>query len=264
MQSKNPVFTRAGFQHTQTPSAEQLHHMYGAPSYTPPEQTREATMTYDDVVARTAMSLGVVVIFAAIGWNLAPSLGGLLFGAPILGFIVGIVIAMKHVTNPVAILGYSALQGVFVGAFSRFADALVTQWTGSGVVVPAVLGTLGAAGATLAVYAFRIVRVTPKFTRFVIAATAGFIVVSLLNLVLSFFGADFGWRGLGTLGLIASAIGILLACFMLMLDFNFIEEGVNTGAPQKESWFAAFGLTMTLVWLYIEMVRLMTILSQSD
>lgn len=260
MQSKNPVFTRAGFT-APTPSADELNQMYAAPAQDP-TATRGMGMTYDDVVARTALSLGTVVVFAAIGWNLAESLGAMLFAAPILGFILGMVIAIKHVTNPVAILAYSALQGVFVGAFSRFADTLVTQWTGSGVVVPAVVGTLGAAGATLAVYAMRIVRVTPKFTRFVIAATAGFVVVSLANLVMGFFGADFGWRGLGTLGLIATIIGILLACFMLLLDFNFIEEGVKQGIPQSESWFAAFGLTVTLVWLYIEMVRLVTIFSQ--
>lgn len=260
MESKNPVFTRAGLS-VGTPSAAELDRMYAQPSY---DSTagQPIGMTYDDVVSRTAISLGVVVLFAAIGWNLAESLGAMLFAAPILGFIVGMFIAIKHVTNPIAILAYSALQGIFVGAFSRFADTLVTQWTGSGVVVPAVIGTLGAAGATLAVYALRIVRVTPKFTRFVIAATAGFVVVSMANLVLGFFGADFGWRGLGTLGLIATIIGILLACFMLLLDFNFIEEGVNNGAPQTESWFAAFGLTVTLVWLYIEMVRLITIFSQ--
>lgn len=260
MQSNNPVFARAGLNTTRTPTAAQLDEMYAAPSHDP--STREATMTYDDVIARTAMSLGMVVIFAAIGWNLLASIGPMLFAAPILGFILGIVIALKRIMNPGVILGYAALQGIFVGAFSRFADTLVTQWTGSGVVVPAVIGTLGAAGATLAVYSLRIVRVTPKFQRFVIAAVGGFVVVSLANLVLSFFGADFGWRGLGTLGLVASIIGVLLACFMLLLDFNYIEEGVNSGAPQKEAWFAAFGLTVTLVWLYIEMVRIITIFSQ--
>jgi uncharacterized YccA/Bax inhibitor family protein len=116
----------------------------------------------------------------------------------------------------------------------------------------------------LAVYKFRIIRVTPKFQRFVIAATMGFFLMVMVNLLLSMFGLNLGISGLGGIGLIFAIIGVALACFNLLLDFDYVEKGIAAGAPSKDAWFAAFGLTVTLVWLYIEILRILAILRGGD
>ena len=261
MQSSNPAFTRGGFQTGRgpAPSVDQLQRMYDAPTYQAPATAR---MTYDDVVARTATTIGTAILAAAVAWQFAPALGPMLLIFPLVALGLGLYISFKHVTNPVPILAYAALQGVTIGVISFYADAMVRAWTGNGVVIPAVVGTLGAAGASLAVYAFRVIRVTPKFTRFVVAAMVGYLALVVLDLVLGLFGMSFGWNGSGSMGMIASLVGVLLGCLMLMLDFDYIERGVAEGAPREDAWFAAFGLTVTLVWLYIQMLQLLTIFSQ--
>jgi uncharacterized YccA/Bax inhibitor family protein len=88
----------------------------------------------------------------------------------------------------------------------------------------------------------------------------GFVAVGLLDFVLSFFGKNFGFNGFGTMGLISSVIGVVIAVFMLILDFDFVERGIAAGLPERESWRAAFGLTVTIVWIYIELLRLLAIL----
>lgn len=124
----------------------------------------------------------------------------------------------------------------------------------------AVLGTMAAFGGTLAAYKILNISVTPKFRRGVVAAMFAFVGVAMLDFVLSFFGAEFGFNGFGTLGLIMSVVGVVLGVLMLILDFDFIEKAIAAGAPERESWRAAFGLTVTIVWLYIEMLRILAIL----
>ncbi|HEY6739555.1 MAG TPA: Bax inhibitor-1/YccA family protein [Actinopolymorphaceae bacterium] len=266
MQSKNPVFARKDAFRTagygQPASPDQLQAMYDAPAYQGPTQTGRR-MTIDDVVARTAMTLGVLVVVAALAWYAVPLDSPMLFpvfvGAALVGLGLGFFMGLKHVTNPALILTYAAVEGVFIGLASK----VIVYFVGGGstdLVMQAVLGTLGAAAAMLAVYKFEIVRVTPKFTKWLIAATAGFFVVTLLSVVLSFFGLGMGLRGFGMMGLIVSFIGAALASFNLLLDFEYVKQGIQQGAPEKDSWFAAFGLTVTLVWLYIEILRILAIL----
>ena len=131
---------------------------------------------------------------------------------------------------------------------------------GNGVVPGAVIGTIAAFAGTLAAYKVLNIRVTDKFRRFVVAAMFGFVGLVLLDVVLSFFGAQIGFNGFGGLGLIMSFVGLGLGILMLILDFDFVERGVAAGLPESESWRAAFGLTVTIVWIYIELLRIMAIL----
>lgn len=268
MQSKNPVFRRSdAFQSAGAGnagmSADQLREMYDAPSYSGPRRDR---MTIDDVVARTAMTLGTLIVVAGATWFVTgpvqPAHFGWLIGAALVGMGLGFVIGLKHITNPAVILGYAAVEGVFVGLASKVLSAYAGG--DSSIVAQAVLGTMCASAGMLAVYKFRIIRVTPKFQRFVVAATLGFFLIVAVNLVLRMFGLNLGVSGLGGLGLVFAVIGVALACFNLLLDFDYVEKGIAAGAPSKDAWFAAFGLTVTLVWLYIELLRILAILRGGD
>jgi uncharacterized YccA/Bax inhibitor family protein len=115
-------------------------------------------------------------------------------------------------------------------------------------------------GGTLAAYKFFNIQVGQKFRTWVVAALFGFVAVSLLDVVLSFFHADFGFNGFGGLGLVMSIVGLGLGVLMLILDFDFVERGIAAGLPERESWRAAFGLTVTIVWIYVELLRLLAIL----
>jgi len=162
------------------------------------------------------------------------------------------------VISPALVIGYAALEGVFVGAMSKSFQLSF----GEGVVTGAVLGTVAAFVGTLAAYKFFNIQVGTKFRKWVVAAMFGFVAVTLLDFVLHFFGADFGFNGLGTMGLISSFIGLGLGVLMLILDFDFVERGIAAGLPERESWRAAFALTVTLVWIYIELLRILAIFTR--
>ncbi|GIH99068.1 Bax inhibitor-1/YccA family protein [Planobispora takensis] len=262
MESKNPVFNRMSPAKGQqswgqpTPSPEHLQGMYDAPSYAPPAQR---TMTIDDVVVRGFMTLGTLVVSAAVAWQL--NLG---WGAAIAGMLVGLVLALvisfKQSPNPALILGYSVAYGVAVGVISHIMEDFYP-----GIVIQAVLGTALAFGAMLTVYSLRIVRVTPKFTKFVVAAALGLMAALLVNWIASIFiPGGFGLREAGPIGYLVSIAAILLGCFFLLLDFDEVERGVKAGAPAKYSWLMAFGLTVTLVWIYLEILRLLSYFSGDD
>jgi uncharacterized YccA/Bax inhibitor family protein len=262
MRSRNPVFNRAGFQQTgagATASAEELRAMYEAPAYQPSVGQR---MTLDDVVARTAITLGTVALTAAVTWVLTTPNLVLLIGSMIVGLVLGLVISFKHISNPAVILTYAAVEGVFLGMISELLSMYVGGSTN--IVGQAVLTTFGVAGVMLAIYKFKVIRVTPKFVRFMTAAIGGFLLVGLLSFVLSMFGMGFGFGTLSPMGLLFSVIGAGLAAFSLLIDFEFIKQSVEHGVPERESWFAAFGLTVTLIWLYLEILRIYAILQGND
>jgi len=279
MRSSNPVFTRSeGFNGrgsgTQTSTSGVTYPGYGTPpppgygdEYGQPQggpQVDQGRMTIDTVVQKTGISLGVVVLVAAATWfltgDIEPESIGTLYVLGLVGALVGFGLSMvnsfKRVVSPALVLAFAVAEGVFVGAFSK---ALEYQF-GDGLVVGAVLGTLAAVAGTLAAYKFFDIQVTAKFRKFVIAAMFGFVALSLLDLVLSFFGSAVGFNGFGTLGLIMSVVGLAIGIFMLILDFDFIERGIAAGLPEVESWRAAFGLTVTIVWIYIEILRILAIL----
>ena len=226
---------------------------YAGPSATSLDTGR---LTLEDVTVRTAIMLATLVATGAATWFL--NLEALALPAMIVGLVLGLVISFKQVTNPVAILAYAGMEGVFLGGISKLFDARY-----NGIVVQAIVGTLGVAAVTLFLYRSGKVRVTPQFTKMVIGATAGYMVLLLVNLVVSFFhsgGLGLFQGGLLSIGLSAFAIG--LASMNLVLDFDFIDKGVQQGLPEKYGWLAAFGLVVTLVWLYIEILRLLSYLRE--
>jgi uncharacterized YccA/Bax inhibitor family protein len=215
-------------------------------------------MTIEDVTVRTAIMLATIVATGGLTWFL--NLEALAFPAALIGLILGVVISLKQVTNPAAILGYAAVEGVFLGGVSKlFEDAY------SGIVLQAIVGTLGVAATMLLMYRSGKIRVTPKFTKMVIGATVGYFVLIMVNLVASLFtsgGLGLFDGGLLSIGIALFAIG--LASLNLVLDFDFIEKGAEAGIPERYGWLAAFGLVVTLVWLYIEILRLLSYLRDGD
>jgi uncharacterized YccA/Bax inhibitor family protein len=254
--SKKDAFTPAAPQYGQNPYQTPYGSDFG-PSAT---QTSNDRMTFDDVVTKTAVTMGVLVLTAAAAWNLVPPslyLPGLILSG-IVGFIVVLLVSFRRSINPGLVLFYAAVEGVFIGMISK-----IFEMNYGGIVAQAVIATFFAAGATLAAYKFFNIRVTAKFTKVVIISTIAFAVLMLANFVFSLATGSTGLRGgitgpVSGFSVLISAIAIVLAVFNLILDFDYIEKGVASGAPAKESWRGAFGLTVTMVWLYIEMLRLLS------
>jgi uncharacterized YccA/Bax inhibitor family protein len=260
MESRNPVFARSEEFHrggyatfdTRTPDSAQLEEMYGSPSATSVQTGR---MTIDDVVMRTASIFAVLLVAAGVTFVLEPPFI-VVIGAAIVGFVLGMVITFKKAISPPLILTYGAIEGVFVGGISYVYESFY-----DGIVVQAVLGTLAAFGSMLGLYMVGAVRATPRFQRILLIAGVGYLVFGLMH----FVGVAFNWwesiyAGGGVLAIALSAFGVVLASLFLVLDFDQIEQGIRNGAPQKFAWLAGFGLVVTLVWLYIEILRLISIL----
>ncbi|TCC16497.1 Bax inhibitor-1/YccA family membrane protein [Kribbella speibonae] len=277
MQSSNPVLNRSSAfapGHGQAyPGAapygqQQSPYGYGGSGMPPQQQYQGAPassrpMTLDDVIVKTAITLGVVVAAAAFAWWAIPTTlvtPAFLAGA-LVGFALAMVLSFSRKVNPALVMLYAVAEGVFLGIGSKF----IAAWVGdSAIIVQAVLATMVTAGLTLATYKYFAIKVTPKFTKMVVIGTAGFAGVLLVNLVLSLFGVSTGISGMGPMGLLFAALGAGLAVFNLILDFDMIEQGVRQGAPQNEAWRAAFGLTVTLVWLYWNILRILAILRGGD
>ena len=255
--AENPVVNRFGRMsggNPPTPSAAQLQNMYNQPAYTGPV-AGERWMTLDDVVLRTAAMLGTVLLAGAISWVALPErlFGPVLFISLMGGLGLGLFMAFTARVNAPLALIYSACQGVLLGAISR-----IFEQRYPGIVVQAIIGTVMVAGGMLIVYKTGAIRVTPKFTRVLVGATIGVFGLIGVNLIASFFTAGgLGLRSGGPIAIIFSLICIVVAAFNLVYDFDMIERGIRQGAPQKLAWYAAFGLTVTLIWLYIEILRLL-------
>ncbi len=250
----NPYAQDATNPYATNPYAQQ--DQYGAPVAPP----RGSVMTMDDVVTRTAITLGLVVGGAAVAWITNMGLG-LAIGAALVAMVLGLVQSFKQKPNPALILAYAGFEGLFLGALSNYVNTFVAP----GAAMQAVLGTMAVFATMLVLYKTRIVRVTARFTRYLMIAAISFMVLTAVNLLFMVFGGGdgLGFRS-GGLGIVFGLVGVLLGAFFLALDFKQVEDGVAYGAPREESWMAAFGLTMTLVWIYLEMLRVVSILSGDD
>ncbi|GAA1987885.1 Bax inhibitor-1/YccA family protein [Isoptericola halotolerans] len=243
-------YTQYGAGGAQAADAASLQNMYNAPSASPVDTKR---LTYTDVIMKTAGLFSLLVVVAAATWVVAP---GLWVIGMIVGLVLGLVNAFKKNPSPVLITLYAIAQGAFLGGISKMYESFQ-----DGIVLQAVLATLSVFAVSLALFSSGKVRVTPKFTRWVLISMVGYLVFSLVNVVLVWTGVLDGWgmRG-GTLGILIGLFAVGLAAAMLMIDFDSIKRGVEGGVPAKFAWSAAFGLMVTLIWMYLEILRLLAIL----
>jgi uncharacterized YccA/Bax inhibitor family protein len=253
----NPVinqFGRAAGGGDRSPSAVDLQKMYDEPAYAGPRPGIRY-MTLDDVVVRLAAMLGTIVLAGGITWAALPEhlYTPVLITAAIAGIGLGLFMSFTARVNAPLALIYSAAEGVLLGAISH---AFESRWPG--IVIQAVTGTVMVAAGMLFVYKIGAVRVTPKFTRILVGATIGVFGLMVVNMIAYLFvDGGLGLRDGGPLAVVFSLICIGLAAFNLVYDFDMIERGIRQGTPQKFAWFGAFAITVTLVWLYFEILRLL-------
>ncbi|HON73804.1 MAG: Bax inhibitor-1/YccA family protein [Candidatus Lutibacillus vidarii] len=275
MAGNNPIFQRiekdmrsgyAGFgaaQHQQVPqdrvtpmSPQQLDDLYTSPSAT---QVQAGRVTFDDVIMKALGLFTLVVVVAGATWvytrSIAPALTmPAMWGGMIGTLVLGFVIAFKKTISVPLILTYAVLEGLFVGAIS-----MVLEQVYPGIVATAVLATVCTFAGMFVGYRTGLVKVTSRTRRIFAFAAMGYFLFSLVNVFTQAVGWTQGW-GIGDssgLGVVISVIGVGLASYSLAVDFDSIDQGVRAGLPQKYSWLFAHGLIVSLVWLYIEILRLL-------
>lgn len=265
-------------QHAGTDAAAQarLEGMYAAPPAGAIETDR---MTVEDTVWKTVGLFAILVVTAVAGWawtmagvtpaNPSPTLMPTIIGA-LGGFVLALVVIFtsRKKVRPALIFAYAAFEGLFVGGISAFFEFM---WPG--IVFQATLGTLAVVGVTLALFASGKVRASKRATKVFMIAMVGYLVFSLVNVGLMFFnvpiaGGAFGLRSIEfmgiPLGLIIGVLVVIMAAYSLVLDFDQIQQGVRNGAPRQFAWLGAFGIMVTVVWLYVEILRILAILRGSN
>ena len=269
MRTSNPVLSRLGQAAEQQRSAG-YSPAAGQPGYGQPYATDQGypaappavqPMTIDDVVVKTVTLLGITGLSAVAAWILVPDalLGPVWIGSAIVGLVLGLVISFSRMANPALIVAYAVIEGAFVGLVSKTFESFY-----NGIVLQAVVATFGVFFLMAVLYRARVIRATPKFARGLIAVMAGLFAVMLVNFVLSLFGFNTGLRDGGALGIGFSLICIVVASLSFILSFNEVEEGVRMGLPQRYSWVAAFGILVSLIWLYLEVLRLLSYFQGDD
>ena len=239
-------------------TAAQLTDLYSVPSATPSDTDR---MTYEDTMVKIVTSFVILLVGAAVGWFFPV----LALPAALVGFVLALVNIFKKKPSPALVLSYAAVEGIFVGGITVFLESRLP-----GIAVQAVLGTLVVVGVTLALFASGKIRASKKATKVFLIAMVGYGVFSLINFILMATGANsdaFGLRSapipfLGGLpfGVVLGVLVIIMAAYSLVLDFDSIQTGVKRGAPRIYGWTAAFGIMVTVVWLYLEILRLLALL----
>jgi uncharacterized YccA/Bax inhibitor family protein len=263
VRSSNPVLTRLTPE-TMSGRAPQGRNLDSPVYYTPSAVTPAVTerMTHDDVVVRTVGLLAVLGITGAIAWTLVPaeSTRGVVFLSAIAALVVGLVVSFSRTVRPWLIISYAVLEGVAVGLISKvyafFFDGIITQ---------AVIGTFGVFAIMAVLYRTKLLRATPRFTKGVVGAMGGILVLATVNYLLRWFGVDMGLRGSanGTVAWYAyafSIVCIVVAALTFILDFDLVDRAVAAGADKKMAWYCSFGIVLGLVWLYLEILRLLSYL----
>ncbi len=257
--SSNPVFQRnegfakQGGYATFDTETRHLEDLYQAPSATSLDTDR---MTLDDVVVRTGMLFAALLVTAVPTFLMRPGFG-IVIGAGLIGMVLAFAIGFMKKPNPPLMFGYALLEGVFVGGISSYYAGAF----GGGIIPQAVLGTLSAFATMLVLYKTGVIRNSPKFTKILTIAGVGYLVFGLVHFAGVMFGVwDSLYSGGGPLAILLGLAGVTLASLFLVLDFDFIEQGIRNGIPKPFAWTAAFGLMVTLVWLYLEILRLIAIL----
>ena len=240
-------------------SAEQLQEIYNRPAGGASDTER---MTYENTILKTVITLAFVVAGAAVGF-VVPALA---IPFAIVGFVLALVNIFKKQPSPALVIAFAVAQGIFVGGLSRIVEA-----TAPGIIFQALVGTAIVFGVTLALFASGKVRASKRATKIFMIAGISYAIFSLFNVVTQLTGLNNDPWGLASadvfgipLGLIIGPIAILMGAYSLVLDFTSVKQGVDSGAPSRWGWKAAFGITLTIIWLYIEILRLISILRGSN
>jgi uncharacterized YccA/Bax inhibitor family protein len=224
----------------------------GSPQGFRTDTSVQRPMTIDDVVTKTGVSLALLIVAGALTW--ISGLWGLALPAMLIGFVLALVIIFKKKVSPALILTYAAMEGVFLGGISAMFNA---RW--SGIVVQAVVGTAAVFAGMLVVYRTGAIRVTPRFTKWLVGAMIGVFGLMLVNLIAGLFTeGGLGLRSGGPIAIIFSLVCIGVAAFSFLLDFDAADQAIRAQAPEKFAWYIAFGLIVTLVWLYLEILQLLS------
>jgi uncharacterized YccA/Bax inhibitor family protein len=273
-ETSNPVFrslpkTQGGYAQFGTGAAgygaQQVHAEPYVTQYPDQQVGVSRPLTIDDVVTKTGVTLGVlsavaVVSYFLVAQNLALAMPFLLVG--LFGGMAMLLVGIfgRKQDNPAIVLTYAAFEGLLLGAFSFvMANFMVSGVSAGALIGQAILGTFGVFFGMLVVYKTGAIRVTPKFTRMLVAALFGAVVLMIGNLVLSLFTDGAGpLRDGGPLAIIFSLVMIGIAAFCFLVDFDAADQMIRAGAPEKAAWGIALGLTVTLVWLYLEILRLLS------
>ncbi|SBT52030.1 Bax inhibitor-1/YccA family protein [Micromonospora auratinigra] len=219
-------------------------------------------MTVADVVSRTVGLLLLTGVTAALAWALVPAAGWLpaaLAGSALASLVLVLVISLKQITNPALIAGYAVLQGLLLGVASRAFELIYP-----GIVAQAVVGTFGVFLGMALLYRARIVRATPRLARFVLGTLVGILAIGLVNLVTYLFTGRQGVTAyslsgqVGWLPYVFSVVAIIAGAFSFVLDFDLVERSVRAGLPRRYAWYCAFGLLVGLIFLYWQVLRLLS------
>lgn len=243
--SSNPAFSRGtGFQQL-TPSVSDLESMYAAPP----------RLTVDDVVVHTLGLLGLLGVTAAVGWVIAPTGASVAFGAGLAALALSFVIGFGRLIRPPLVLLFAALEGLFIGAISRIYEASY-----SGIVAQALLGTGLVFVAMLFAYRSGRLRATPRMQKVVFGTLLGVVGLGLVDLLLRVtVGGHLPVLNDATpLGILFSIGVLVVASLQFILDFDYIERAIAAGAPKSEAWRASYGLLVGFVWVYLELLRLLS------
>jgi uncharacterized YccA/Bax inhibitor family protein len=226
----------------------------------------EVDAQFDSIVSSQKMTVGgtgikilglfsVLLAGAFVAWNV-PAVQALMIPAALVGFGLALWITFSKKIRPAAVVTYAAVQGVFIGTISSYFEAAYP-----GIVINAVIGTLTTAGAMFTAYSMGWIKVTARFTRVMTFALIGYAGFALVNIIVSLFtnssgiySTPFAW--------LAGLVGVGLAAFTLNLDFEDISQGAANGLPREFEWKAAFGLVVTMIWLYLEILRLLSIFNR--
>ncbi|MDP4588856.1 MAG: Bax inhibitor-1/YccA family protein [Candidatus Nanopelagicales bacterium] len=260
MASRNPVLIRAtGESLGANPATNQTLNL--GQSTSDQSVISGARMTMDDVIVKTGTLFAVLLVGAYVGWA-AP---GLTFVGLIVGLVLAFVNIFKKSVSPGLVLAYGAAEGIFLGGLSQIFSEIYAE-TAPNLVSQAVTGTLIAFGTMLFLYKSGIIKVNGRFRKVFMVAMASYFVIAIVSFISSFAGVGQGWGfyGVGGLGILLCVAGVALASFSLVMDFEMITQAITAGVPEKEAWRMAFGLTITLVWLYTELLRLLAIFSGND
>lgn len=254
---------------------QQFGQQQGYGQQTPLETER---LTYDGVIMKTVGTLGVTAIGFVITLGMLLFTGtslpfyALTYGGALVGFVLALVNIFKKEPSPALVLAYGLAQGFFLGGFSGLLEfGSIGGQRFDGIIFQALLATACVFGVTLAGYAFRIFRTSPKANKIFFIVIIGYGLFSLANFIGMLVAPSgmFGWRSSVEiagipLGVILGVLAVVLGAYSLVMDFEGVENGVKRGVPAKYGWSAAFGITMTIIWLYVEILRLIAIFRSNN